>query len=379
MELLPMASQAGLFGASCAEKCDIYHLCGGSVAAPCGCVYTDDRRFACDECLIWCTARRTEGYSLEKQILEGLSLTSVKVTQAKPIDFPRFIPLATDELASPTDVPFVAVDAKGLLTNPKYRAASPRRRLLDPLGVRRHFQVHPSTELVAVLNSPDRRLDRFWAMGRGSRREFFELLAEQGFAAVTGPTFSVTDEENGFPASHNTFMQRRHHRVLQEIQGSGLTAVPNLYFRNDNDLSEWVQWIKDNHVTTVSVDFSRSKRTQAFVPRLAEVLKLLYAVGRAVHVLLVGVGLKNGLIALKQLALINCTGSVITSNPVRAALSGGAEFQLVASKVTSAQRLDLDKQVLAHANIMFAEQYLRSEVDKFVQSVGSQQRTRLGV
>lgn len=359
--MLPMASQAGLFGTSCAEKCDLYHLCGGSVAAPCGCVYTDDRHFACDQCLIWCTVRRTEGYSLEKQILEGMSLTSVKVTQAKPTDFPRFIPLATDELASPINVPFVAVDAKGLLTNPTHRAASPRRRLLDQLGIRRHLRVHPPTELVAVLNSPDRRLDRFWAMGRENRRKFFELLAEQGFAAVTGPTFSVTDEESGFPASHNIFMQRRHHRVLQEIQGSGLTAVPNLYFRNDNDLSEWVQWIKDNHVTTVSVDFSRSKPTQAFVPRLAEVLKLLYAVGRAVHVLLVGVSLKNGLIALKELARINCTGSVITSDPVRTALSGGAELQLGANKVTRAQRLDLDKQVLAHANVMFAEQWTSCE------------------
>lgn len=126
----------------------------------------------------------------------------------------------------------------------------------------------------------------------------------------------------------------------------------------------------------MSVDFSRSKATRAFVPRLAEVLKLLYAVGRAVHVLLVGVGLKNGLIALKELARINCTGSVITSDPVRTALSGGAELQLVANKVTRDQRLDLGKQVLAHANIMFAEHYLRSEVDKFVQSVGSQQPVR---
>ena len=61
-----MASQSGLFGRLCAEKCDLYHLCGGSVAAPCGCIYTDERQFACDQCLIWCTARQTEGYSLEK-------------------------------------------------------------------------------------------------------------------------------------------------------------------------------------------------------------------------------------------------------------------------------------------------------------------------
>lgn len=364
-----MALQPNLFGNLCAERCDLYHLCGGSDAAPCGCIYTDNRRYACDECLIWCTERRTESYSLEKQISEGCGLTSVKVIQERPIDFPLLIPLATDELTFPADASCVAADTKSLLTNPKHRAAEPRRRLLDQLGIRHHLRVNPSAELVAVLNSVDGRLDRLWAMGEEGRRKFFKLLAEQGFSAVTGPTFSVTDEENGFAASHNVFMKRRHNQVLKEIQGSGLMAVPNLYFRNDNDLSQWVQWIIDNRITTVSVDFSRSKPTQAFAQRLAEVLRLLYAVGRGVHVLLVGVSLKNGLIALKQLALINCTGSVITSDPIRTAISGGATFQLAADKVVRVQRLDLEKQFLARANIRFLEQYLRSELDQFVKSV----------
>lgn len=364
-----MASQLGLFGNLCAEGCDLYHLCGGSDAAPCGCIYTDDRRHACDECLIWCTERRTEGYSLEKQISEGCGLKSVKVIQERPIDFPLLIPLATDELASPADVSYVAADTKSLLTNPKHRAAKPRRRLLDQLGIKHHLRVHPSAKLVAVLNSVDGRLDRLWAMGEEGRRKFFRLLAKQGFVAVTGPTFSVTDEENGFAASHNVFMMRRHNQVLKEIQGSGLMAVPNLYFRNDNNLYEWVQWIIDNRITTVSVDFSRSKPPRAFAQRLAEVLRLLYAVDRAMHVLLIGVSQKNGLTALKQLALINCTGSVITSDPVRTAISGGAAFQLVADKVVPVQRLDLGKQVLARANIRFLERYLRSELDKFIKSV----------
>ena len=364
-----MASQSGLFSNLCAERCDLYYSCGGSDAAPCGCIYTNGRRYACDECLVWCTERRTEGYSLEKQISEGCSLTSVKVMQERPIDFPLFIPLATDELALPADVSWVAADTKSLLTNPKHQAAEPRRRLLDQLGIKHHLRVHPSAELVAVLNSVDSRLDRLWAMGKEGRRKFFGLLAEQGFAAVTGATFSVTDEENGFAASHNVFMKRRHNQVLKEIQESGLMAIPNLYFRNDNDLSEWVQWIIDNRITTVSVDFSRSKPTKAFAQRLAEVLKLLSAVDRAMHVLLVGVSLKNGLIALKQLARINCTGSVITSDPVRTAISGGAALQLVADKVVRVRRLDLGKQVLARANIRFSEQYLRSELDKFIKLV----------
>ncbi len=364
-----MASQSGLFGRLCAEKCDLYHLCGGSVAAPCGCVYTDERQFDCDQCLIWCTARRTEGYSLEKQLSEGSALTSITVTQTRLINFPLLIPLATDELTFPADVSCGAADTKGLLTNPKHRAASPRQRLLDQLGIRHHLRVRSSTDLIAILNSVDGRLERFWAMGEEGRGKFFGLLAEQGFAAVTGPTFSVTDEESGFTASHNVFMQRRHHRVLQEIQESGLIAIPNLYFRNDSDLAEWVQWIVDNGITTVSVDFSRSKPTRAFAQRLAEVLRLLYAVDRAVHVLLVGVSLKNGLIALKQLVRINCTGSIITSDPIRTAISGGAMFQLEADKVVRVQRLDLEKQVLVRANIKFSEQYLRSELDKFIKSV----------
>ena len=80
--------------------------------------------------------------------------------------------------------------------------------------------------------------------------------------------------------------------------------------------------------------------------------------GRAIHVLLVGVSLKNGLIALKQLALINCTGSVITSDPIRTALSGGKAFQLVADKVVPVSTAGYRKNRFWHALISsFSEQY----------------------
>jgi hypothetical protein len=293
--MLPMVSQDSLFLIQCAEECDIYDLCGGSVAAPCGCIWRGEKHFKCEECPYVCIERRSVGFSLEGQILEGADLQSIRIKQPSNFAYPLFIPLATDEVGQSLQVPWVGADMKFLLTNPvsRGRAASPTTKLNSRVDVKQYLNAGASTQLMAILNGTDDRLERLWGMNEAGRRNFFALLRRRGFQIVTAPTFSVTDETSGFPASHNVLMLRRHHRVLREIHEAGLVAVPNLYWRAEQDRQELVAWINYNDVFAVSLDFSRSKPSSSFSQRLEDLLKVLRGLNRPVHVFLVGVGLVN--------------------------------------------------------------------------------------
>lgn len=257
---------------------------------------------------------------------DGLDLFDLKISQNLEDVFPLLIPLRTADFPKGGGVlplRWAAADAtqvkERLLTGP---VANPR--FINSEDVRSFLRVAGECRLMAVMNAQDKVLERFWQLPDRIGR--FQQLASYGFELSTGATFSVTEftEENTpMPRFHNLVMQRRHNRVLSEIQRAGLTSVPNLYWLDNREERWWVEWLQQNLlVHYVSRDFTRTRHKAAVQERIDALLNLLNKVGRSFHVFLVGLGPAIAASALQCLARSGHTGTILTSDPIMQGIHG---------------------------------------------------------
>ena len=361
MPPLPPTTQENLWVNNCASECELWDICGGSPSAPCGCIWrTPSKIYKCNECHVICLARKSKGFSVREQLKEGLDLEKVKIDHSHSPTFPSFIPLGTHEASNPIESPVVGVAIRTLFNQARKKPVSAKAFLQTRATLESHLKIQPTTRVIGIMNSQDWQLEGFWGMGEARRRAFFELLKKAGFTLVTGPTFSVTYEESGYPASHNVFMLRRHHRVVDEIQAAGLIAAPNLYWRNELNIGQWRDWIKtQENLCFVARDFSLTKPKVAFARELEGLIRILEPLQRELHVFLVGVGKVNGLTALKELAKIGCTGSIVSSYPAKLAVSSGGALEVDAQgNLIQVVKRAVPKQALVDGNIKAMHQYV---------------------
>jgi hypothetical protein len=178
--------------------------------------------------------------------------------------------------------------------------------------------------MIGVLNSSDKLLEGIWGM---ERTAFYARATASGISAFTGPTFSVTTEADRVPASHNVIMMGRHHFLVAELDQYGFAVAPNVYWRRSKDIDEWAEWLRHHrHISVISRDFSRTRSEEAFRVHLSGLLRLLGRAPFGLHVLLVGVGFKNGMRAMTALAEYGATCSIVTSDPVLAGVRGGVQM-----------------------------------------------------
>jgi hypothetical protein len=318
----------------CQQQCFAYAKCGGGYAtAPCQCAWrnTSSRYLQCKSCPIICLRRivAVKGQPVDdarQHYKDGLDLFDLKISQGLEESFPLFIPLRTADFpkgGGALPLSWAASDAtqvkERLLTGP---VTNPR--FINSEGVRSFLRVTDECRLMAVMNAQDKVLERFWKLSDRIGR--FQQLASYGFELSTGATFSVTEltEENTpMPRFHNLVMQRRHNRVLSEIQRAGLTSVPNLYWLDNREERWWVEWLQQNPlVRYVSRDFTRTRHKAAVQEKLAALLNLLDKTGRPFHVFLVGLGPAIAASALQHLAKAGHTGTVLTSDPIMQGIHG---------------------------------------------------------
>ena len=338
----------------------MYDACEGSVSAPCGCVRKpSEKRYECESCYIRCRERRSPGFSIEQQLSEGIGLNELRVNQSASHRFPIFIPLGTHAAASALPLVWAGVDARALFNEAKTKPVDLKPYLCRDRSIKNYLRLAENTLPIAVLNGQDWLLEGFWGMRRD---DLWQALKKHQFAAVTGPTFSVTREGTGFPASHNVLMQRQHHKVIQEIQNHGLLAIPNIYWRDEDDIRRWQDWLgEQDNIQVVTRDFSLTKLF-GFERELEEFISLLSGIGKSLHVLLVGVGSANGPAALRKLSRIGCTASILSSYPIQEAVIKGCELNISTSgTLFSEQNLSIPREQLISKNIQIMERYFVSE------------------
>jgi len=241
---------------------------------------------------------------------------------------PLLIPTRTQELSAggALSLSWAAIDAKLLFSRHKNIPVDTRSHINSEEKMRSFFKVDPNTKVIAVINGRDEILEGFWG---ANRSEIYSKFEKAGFYAVTGPTFSVTDESEGRLASQNVCMMLRHNRVIQELQHTELVAIPNIYWRNERDLRKWSDWISaQDNLKYISRDFSRTKQTKTFRPHFDGLLEILRRAGRPVHILLVGVGVKKAEYVMRMLNEFACTCSFIIGDPIMTAIAGGCCIKL---------------------------------------------------
>ena len=348
-----------LFETGC-YSCPAGDVCPGDVSSPCGCVRRGAARFECDSCHVLCRLRgilrgleRDEDFV--RRLTEGMWFDDLAVEQrADDLELPLLVPLRTRSMGRTDVACFSAVgfDLQDLVTNRSKRGTVSETRATTGVRLRDHVGASKGVPLLAVLNGDDDRLEGFWGMDRPA---FLQSLKAQGVVAVTGPTFSVYDDE---PASHRTLMMMRHIKVLDEIGRAGLVAIPNLYWRGEYDIKAWAAWLRVNAtVRFVSRDFSRTKK-KAFRAQFANLRWLLRLVGRPVHVVLVGVGAGRAVQALSQLEKDGHSVTVATASPIVMARRG-VRLVVEGGKMKERKDTSADPDDLAFDNIDTFRQRLR--------------------
>jgi hypothetical protein len=342
----------------CIEECNIYNDCGGGKFAPCGCIQTENsKKYDCDNCSYICTERKGQK-DVHMLLSEGLDLLNLKVKNYFNTELlPLFIPLGTRNADSVQSLSWIGVEFSELITKGKLPKLN---KYIDgnSSNIYKHLNVTNNTGLIAVLNANDEFLENFWGMPY--RQNFYSALKNSGFSIVTGPTFSVIREETGYPAPQNIVMQNRHHKIISEIQDSGLIPAPNIYWRNELDMKNWIDWLNKNQISIISRDFSMTKKGNEFNLQLEEFISIVKALNYHLHILLVGVGLKNGVVALRKLLKLNVTVSIVSHDPAITAARVGKEYKIShAGKLEKFLNKNFSRKSLVAENIKTAVTYLK--------------------
>ena len=320
------AKQPTLFQATC-QYCPLFSSCGGGHSAPCKCMYPvgDSRHHQCSSCSYICRERYVElenkQFDTFHRRLNSLTpLSELRITQTK-LTLPPFIPSKTYELASGTQMmaPWAAVDLKKLPITTQFPVTSPHSCWYSAERLRECLRVSPDTELIAILNGSDPRLEHFWGINRFA---FYETLQKCKIATITGPTFSVHefDRASGFriPETEKVINMMRHHRVLEESNRYFELSIPNLYWRNEDDIANWSAWLREHeHIHHVSRDLTCRGQRHLFIHDL---LFMLEQVQRPLNIILLGIGSALAEKTTDQFSKIGCTVSIVSSDPIMKAV-----------------------------------------------------------
>lgn len=315
--VLPVVSdidQLSAFAAAC-ETCVAKEECGGSVSAPCRCVRGGRKRYKCASCNINCVERLVRSTIPEKQdsyirqFDSGLALEHIRL-DPRTFSMPRLplvIPAHTDEYGIPLRISWGSVSLS------QFPMLANRDGPLAPSALRRQLLLPSGAHLLATITGLDGRLERLWASDWNA---LFANLRFSRIRLLTGPTFSVTRD---VPASHNTTMLRRHHRILDSASAAGFAIAPNIYWQNRRDIKRWAAWLATVPVAAVSRDFSRTKGSRAFHEHLTDFLRVIDGAARPLHVILIGIGAKRTKEVIETLAQHGATCTLVAKQPVRLA------------------------------------------------------------
>lgn len=324
MGKIAVNTYGGLFN-DCATRCEAYTACGGfRSTAPCGCAWPagNKMRKKCDKCYLLCRDRP----DFVARLTEGKLIEQVSIKHEQSIDLPLFIPINThDYQGSKSVLPlrWVAADLRIIFNLKKELPATLKPHFKGSETARKYLHVDSDCQLLTILNGKDKFLESFWGMDRVLA---FKHLKEIGFNIGTGPTYSVSELTplgTPTPYAHHTAMLMRHHRVISELQSSGMCAIPNLYWidGDQQEINRWGEWLAANSLLHfVSRDFTMTGNKETIAKKIDELLQILKITGRSFHILVVGTGATNAPIILQKLYESGHSASIVTSAPIFHAL-----------------------------------------------------------
>ena len=313
----------------------------------------------------------------------GRDIEHIQLNQLGSIpSFPLLIPTKTHNLRvdHSLEIDWVGIEIDRILSLFNKLPRMPQKSSLTPKAFRELAQVGERTKVIVVLNGVDSKLEKFWGM---DRLQLYEMMEKSSVNAVTGPTFSIYDQTTGgYPMaeSHRVTMMRRHFRVIQELSDNEFFTIPNVYFRNQYDIDRWINWLKGNKsIKVLSRDLTCTRSGKEFESYLQQLIELIKGTHRSFHVLFQGISASKADYVIRKMSEINCTCSLITSDPIIKG-SNGYEFVFRGKErpITKKQPNHHWSQI-ATQNIKVLNDYLKALVSEMPIYSSGQQMNRLDV
>lgn len=223
--------------------------------------------FDCGRCYE-CLARRICG-GCEPDCLYGTSVARVNgrrrdVTTCYRDDLAGFIADVgglhfEDVVAAPSNLPrfppYIPQVGRGLQLPPYPIYAVACDLVKDDLlngrplqNLRARFGIPPSSHVLLINFAKDAIVERMWA----AQRNVVASIAASSLDAVIAPNYSVYWTE---PRMEQLINMKRSLVNFAQLQAQGVPAIPHIYWRRQQDLQRWAEWLHANpSVSVISVN-----------------------------------------------------------------------------------------------------------------------------
>ena len=120
-------------------------------------------------------------------------------------------------------------------------------------NLRPHFGIPASSQVLLINFAKDAIVERIWT----AQRNVVASIAASGLDAVIAPNYSVFWTE---PRMEQLINMKRSLVNFEQLQAQGVSAIPHIYWRRQEDLQRWADWIRANpSVNVISVNLQTFK------------------------------------------------------------------------------------------------------------------------
>jgi hypothetical protein len=215
--------------------------------------------------------------------VNGLRFGDLPELVQTPIVLPRYVPVVDHGSSRhrTLEVPFAALNTYRVVgaKHNEYRTVAN-----TPEGLREHFALSPSVNIILRGVAKDPPLERYWHYRKSDDAP--NQLARLGISLAIAPNFS---HPLNVPRTDNLFNRKRHLICLQELAAAGLCAVPHLSAVVPGDWRFWREYLAMNpSIRYVAKEFETgNKNPNEGRKTVRELAAIQRAIGRPLHPLLI--------------------------------------------------------------------------------------------
>jgi hypothetical protein len=211
----------------------------------------------------------------------------------------------------------------------------------SPVTLRNALKIPAKAPLAFLGTALDPRLEIFWH--KSKIRDVWKRLAEFDFTFATSLSFSVCDNH---PRFDQIFNRERNFVSHDLLLANGVNSIPFIFFYNDKDFEESVDWLNDRpDISVIAIHTQQLNQPQQILKLIRDMKALQQSIRRRIHFLVVGVFTQHKCASLKR-EFSNLT--VTASRPLIMASNGE---KLLSNLKAKKMPKNLDNTFLAVPNI----------------------------
>lgn len=218
-------------------------------------------------------------------------------------------------------------------------------------GLRNHFRLGRSAQIILLSIEKDKHLERFWQYLK--ERRYAERLTALGITYITAPNFSFALDA---PRPEHLVNRIRSLRCAEYFTRAGLNVIPHLNAYNDNDYAFWLDFLREHaNLSIIALEFQTGLSTVKKAKwHISKLLDIQQSLGRDLHLVAVG-GRKHlhMLTAFGGISIIDSVPFIRTIKRRRLELSGG-KWSFAQTKAQESLHSLLNHNVIGYSKLIDA-------------------------